>query len=106
MNFDTKYLIRWGIPGWIFLMTVLPYLFFVFNDDVLKSLGKVNDLALGAAITLIGIPLGYFFNQLHHFTFWVTNKKNWGSYFEKEVILDMYLSKTENEGYKERYRYL
>ncbi|OIK09392.1 hypothetical protein [Bacillus sp. MUM 13] len=48
MNFDTKHLVRWGIPEWLMDMVLLPY---VSNASDL--------LAIGAVLTVLGVPLGY-----------------------------------------------
>jgi hypothetical protein len=105
VNFDPKYLIRWGIPGWILLMTLIPYFVVIYYDSLPTIISEKNVLALGAAITLIGIPLGYFLNQMHHLLGWVANGK-WDNYFSEEIIVDDFLCDKDNEGYKERYRYL
>lgn len=36
MNFDTKYLIRWGIPGWVFIMLISLPILFLYHDELLK----------------------------------------------------------------------
>lgn len=105
MNFDTKYLIRWGIPGWILLLTLMPYFVVILYETLPKEISDKNVLALGAAITLSGVPLGYFFNQIHHLFGWVV-KENWDNYFDEEVIVDEFLCKDANKGYQDRYRYL
>ncbi|RHW38715.1 hypothetical protein D1B33_07530 [Lysinibacillus yapensis] len=110
MNFDTKYLIRWGIPGWTTVLTLFPYFFFTFLDNFkgLFDLSAVDILTLGAALAFLGVPLGYVLNQVHHSIFWVIPKiryKNWDAYFKEEIKVDEnHLSK--NDFKKERYRYL
>lgn len=105
MNFDTKYLIRWGVPGWILLITLIPYFVVIYYDSLPTIISEKNVLALGAAITLIGIPLGYFLNQMHHLLGWVILGE-WDNYFSEEIKVEDFLCGKENEGYKERYRYL
>ncbi len=114
VNFDTKYLIRWGIPGWIMIMILGPYLV-LFYEDIRGILIKENVLlGMAAALTAIGVPLGYILGQLHHSIMWVivefSFKKehdNWSKYFEKELKLDKLFSEDKyGAKYQERYRYL
>lgn len=106
MNFDTKYLIRWAIPGWVFLILMIFY-FSIMNEGLLiENLKGTLILGLSASIALLGIPLGYLLNQLHHFLFWVCNSKNWVKYFEEEFEVDKLLTKESNKELRERYRYL
>ncbi|MEK8196246.1 hypothetical protein [Lysinibacillus sp. FSL M8-0134] len=110
MNFDTKYLIRWGIPGWIMIMALFPYLFVTFIDGFKEifKLSAVDILTIGATLTFLGVPLGYVLNQVHHSLFWVLPslyKREWKIYFKQEVSADeKHLSIDEFK--KERYRYL
>jgi hypothetical protein len=125
MNFETKYLIRWGIPGWVLIMILGPFLFFNFKEisDVTKT---TNFVALVAFLTVIGVPLGYLLNQIHHSLTWVLARVNpirwginklpkkrgipyesWEEYFTKELILDKYFFKDDiGMKLKERYQYL
>lgn len=110
MNFETKYLIRWGVPGWIMILTLFPFLFITFFGLFDGKIGfKATDiLTLGAALTVIGVPLGYILNQVHHSLFWVIphlRKKEWEAYFKDEIKADeKFLSVDVFK--KERYAYL
>jgi O-antigen/teichoic acid export membrane protein len=117
MNFDTKHLVRWGIPGWILIMIIGPYFYFVFQNDINEIAKTINLLALGAFLTVIGVPLGYLLNQVHHSLFWVMRKlvisrkilkqEKWYQYFSEEIQLDKLFFKDENGRLKkERYQYL
>lgn len=50
MNFETKYLIRWGIPGWVFLlMSLWPFIIFskgVPVNDPVKSIRFIFSTAV------------------------------------------------------------
>ncbi len=109
MNFETKYLIRWGIPGWIFLLSLTPYVLILYGEQLTSTISNNNLLVLATFVTLAGVPLGYFFNQIHHLISWVIPrifKNGWEEYFKDEIKVDNLLSNEKNEQYKERYRYL
>lgn len=54
LNFDTKYLVRWGIPGWVLMILLVPYLciFTEFSIDGIQK-GSNNLVAIVAFLTLI-----------------------------------------------------
>ena len=109
MNFETKYLIRWGIPGWLFLMALTPFIIWEYGEYLSDTISNKNLLVLGTFVTLAGVPLGYFFNQLHHLFGWVLPrmfKSGWNDYFKDEIRVDNLLAKEKNDHYRERYRYL
>ncbi|MFJ8071617.1 hypothetical protein ACIQZD_22130 [Peribacillus sp. NPDC096447] len=114
MNFDTKYLIRWGIPGWTMVMVLSPYMIVTYFDFLSKQVYNASDLlAIGAVLTVLGVPLGYLLNQIHHSLFWVlprVNKDKWTIYFDEELDIDEYFADDNEDGMKdalkERYRYL
>lgn len=117
MNFDTKYLIRWGIPGWILIMILGPFIYFQFPIEINKIIKESNTLALGAFLTVIGVPLGYLLNQIHHSLFWVIKRfrfsrkilkqEKWYEYFRQEIQVDnMFFFDEKGLRKKERYQYL
>lgn len=103
MNFDTKYLIRWGIPGWIFILIMSLYFFFFADDKAITEFTNKNVFFVGITFALIGVPLGYIFNQLHMYFDWV-ERTDWDDFFKHEISIDEYFVK--EKGYPERYRYL
>jgi O-antigen/teichoic acid export membrane protein len=123
VNFETKYLIRWGIPGWILMMVLGPFLFVIYQANIAKIADTISFLAIGAYLTVIGVPLGYMLNQIHHSLFWVIRKfrfsmkikrqDGWYDYFRQELKVEkiFYNSETPEslevaKMKKERYRYL
>jgi O-antigen/teichoic acid export membrane protein len=111
MNFDTKYLIRWGIPGWLMVMNLLPYFIIIYFKPLTKHVSNSSDLlTIGAVLTVLGVPLGYLLNQIHHSLFWVVPRlKNnlWEGYFNEELKIDEYFNRDEKtKEDKARYRYL
>jgi hypothetical protein len=125
MNFDTRYLIRWGVPGWVFMIFSATYFFlrdFQGTLDLFPFGSGTSIVAAGAILTVLGIPIGYLFNQIHHtLTFVILNDKGsrviyeffrWDDYFKFEARFENYMftynKENEDNGDKihERYRYL
>jgi hypothetical protein len=101
LNFETKYFIRWGVPGWIFIVTIGIYMYLLDYKDR-KLLNDVISngpelLATAALLIIIGIPVGYVLNQIHHVWIWVI-RVNKVKYFKMELKRSTEL--------RERYTYL
>src|SRR5690606_13490333 len=64
-------------------------------------------LATAAFLIIIGIPVGYILNQIHHVWIWVI-RVNWEEYFEMELEINKQIAKCKGreEELKDRYRYL
>lgn len=116
LNFDTKHLVRWGIPGWIMLIVLGPYFFFYY-EEIREVSTSANLVAVGAFLTVTGVPLGYLLNQIHHSLFWVyprrkwlskiTKKGSWNQYFINEINMDeLFFVNEVGEKKRERYQYL
>lgn len=77
MNFDTKYLIRWGIPGWVFII-------FVGGVFVCLKYSHLQDLTLnissifGLLVSLgfFGVTLGYLMHQVYFSVNWNSKENN------------------------------
>lgn len=75
MKFETRYLIRWGIPGWVFLLHILLFYFINHSDKFTKLIeDPIKILGFIVAIAGIGVPVGYLFHQLYFCIFWVLSK--------------------------------
>jgi hypothetical protein len=72
MNFETKYLIRWGIPGWIFIFWLFFYFIFTKSNDV----EVMKNLPLLVSLVVLGVPLGYLIYQIYFAWFWTFRIKN------------------------------
>ncbi|WP_027956334.1 hypothetical protein [Halobacillus kuroshimensis] len=78
MKFDTKYLIRWGIPGWLMVFWL------VYTYAVLKGINPLetsssdltNSITLLISLTALGVPVGYVMHQLYFGVLWVLNLKS------------------------------
>lgn len=83
MNFETRHLIRWGIPGWIFILFIILF-YWIFNQDLsLDTSDSLKILGFLVSVSFIGVPIGYLFHQIYFSFNWL--KKN--RVFEKAVDL-------------------
>lgn len=73
MSFESKYLIRWGIPGWVFIFWVFIGMVFIneYNPLKLNVTDATEALTLIISFAAIGIPVGYLFHQLSFGLLWV-----------------------------------
>ncbi|PEF40865.1 hypothetical protein CON84_02505 [Bacillus sp. AFS094228] len=76
MKFESKYLIRWGIPGWVLIFWFFYEVIFLKEINPLESnlLQLTKGLTLLFSLAAIGVPLGYLMHQIYFFVFWVLNK--------------------------------
>ncbi|WP_341284692.1 hypothetical protein [Priestia megaterium] len=76
MKFETKYLIRWGIPGWVFIFWIFYEVLFLKNITLLdiKLVEMTKGITLLISLTALGVPLGYLLHQIYFGYAWVTNK--------------------------------
>lgn len=86
MKFESKYLIRWGIPGWIFIFWLGYTYVYLANINLLNV--QIQDLskslALLVSLTALGVPIGYVFHQISFGLLWVdNNNKDYGSIADK-----------------------
>ncbi|WP_316572141.1 hypothetical protein [Neobacillus sp. YIM B06451] len=94
MKYETKYLIRWGIPGWVFLLSIL-ILYGTYNNKFFSAFttDPVKLISFVVAVASIGVPVGYIFHQIYFGRFWVMSKKK-----GIEMIIQ------HIDGYKRKYR--
>jgi hypothetical protein len=123
MNIETKYIIRWGIPGWVLIAFILiPFVLTENGREKLLGLGAINTaelLAVFLSAGFIGVPIGYLLHQLYFSINWlfrVDNKivslilSHLGYSFHKRKIykgtIDLidkkYRSEVENENFKDK----
>lgn len=63
MNFETRHILRWGIPGWYFIVNV----FFVILSQKGYGLLYNSQLILPSILVmLLGVPLGFIIYQPYH----------------------------------------
>ncbi len=72
VNVETKYLIRWGIPGWVFILLLSLMTYLVFHPQIsLKEVNLVDVLGLLVSAGFVGVPIGYLFHQLYFSYNWL-----------------------------------
>lgn len=99
MNFDTKHILKWGIPGWYLIINIvvavsslIGYSWIIDNDFLTPSI----------IITLAGVPLGYVIYQPYFLvsTLIFENKGN-----ELDVLLYKISNETKRSFISKRYSY-
>lgn len=134
MNFETKYLIRWGIPGWVLIFWLFYQILFWKDINPLDSsfVDVSKGLTLLISLAAIGVPIGYILHQIYFGLVWIINKNRnfnviankvgdkfpkhseWGEsknedYYQLEFVWHSMLLSQDEEARKyleERYRYL
>ncbi|WP_101644871.1 hypothetical protein [Peribacillus deserti] len=97
MNFGVRDLIKWGIPGWLFITVLLSYFLM---DDRKSFIRYIHgyDISFGGFITVLlgfGIILGYAIYQMSVlFGFVIWNK--WENYFRHEFRMDQIIINAPN----------
>jgi hypothetical protein len=93
MNFDNKHLIRWGLPGWVFLMFIAIYLL-TKEIPFISNLNKEDNIPIIGLLALLGglgVPIGYLIHQISmYFGFIIFNKRD--KVFKEEFRLDIIFS--------------
>ncbi|MBS4173835.1 hypothetical protein [Bacillus sp. FJAT-49736] len=96
MNFEAKHLIRWGIPGWVYITIVFSY-FLIDEKQVVTDLLKEFDISfvgITALLTGSGVIIGHLIHQLSiHFGFVLIT--NWKKYFIGEYKIDQLIMRNE-----------
>lgn len=105
MSFETKYLIRWGIPGWILIIFV-GGLLLLENKVYFENITSSTSTSIGLLVTLgfFGVPIGYLMHQIYFSWHWVIKRKR---IFDDSVklvndsskIITPYWNKNDEEDY-------
>lgn len=97
MNFESRYLIRWGIPGWIYLAILIAY-FSVMDYEAFKSFIFSKDVPIIVASITIFVGFGIIIGNLIHqfslnfgFVIWINRNK----YFKNEYEMDLKIIKSQ-----------
>ncbi|WRM41469.1 hypothetical protein U0L96_08615 [Bacillus velezensis] len=135
MSFETKYLIRWGIPGWMLIFWIGAYFVLTETDYIsahLKFSGLEKLIGVFISLSIFGVVIGYIIHHLYFVANWIFNKNrifdnaikqvenfpkpdNWEDnnkkdYFYFEVLWHENLLKIKEEDKRNyivgRYRYL
>lgn len=89
MNFEAKHLIRWGIPGWLYIIIVFSFLLTERKQQLISYLESfdMNIVGITALLAGLGIVIGHLmhqFSMLFGFLIW----HNWTDYCNEEYKLD------------------
>jgi hypothetical protein len=77
MNFETKYLIRWGIPGWVFIVfSYVSYLSYGNNLFLGNKFTVTQLLGIMVSLGFVGIVLGYLMHQMYFSVNWIFSKQS------------------------------
>jgi hypothetical protein len=77
MNFETKYLIRWGIPGWVFIVfSYVSYLSYGNNLFLGNEFTVTQLLGIMISLGFVGIVLGYLMHQMYFSVNWIFSKQS------------------------------
>jgi hypothetical protein len=93
MKFESKYLIRWGIPGWVFILWMSFIILYAYPDYATKLFEHDPTKLLGIFVTFIGlgVPVGYLIHQIYFSLMWyIKNKELHG------ILKHIQKSKKEN----------
>ncbi|UII54770.1 hypothetical protein LS684_14005 [Cytobacillus spongiae] len=103
-----KQLTKWGLPGWVFLLGVSSYFISAdFKEYKELLIEQGMDLAgIALILAIVGIPLGFFIQQISIFIGWILPKE-WRRHFKEEhfVIKCIHVS-PQKEELMDRYRNL
>lgn len=104
MNAESKNLIRWIIPGWIFIGGVLVYILAGQSYSLSELKGEDGAWLAGVAIILAGagLPAGYIIYQISMFFGLILKNRN--LHYSEEYDLEVFFSIHVN-GEKMRMRY-
>ncbi|MER3125055.1 hypothetical protein ABQG68_06505 [Bacillus pumilus] len=78
MSFETKYLIRWGIPGWMLIFWIGTY-YAISESDYISAhinfteFGKL--IGVFISLSIFGVVVGYIIHHLYFVSNWIFNKK-------------------------------
>ncbi|WHY08280.1 hypothetical protein QNK06_15200 [Bacillus subtilis] len=112
VNFESKYLVRWGLPGWVF-MIFITLLYLINKPEYIPQILKYKGFSLvgfTALAAALGIILGHIIHQISLFFWFVIpeyRKRKWLVYFDKEFKIDKRIVEEEElgKGIKNIYSY-
>lgn len=83
MNLDEKYFIRWGIPGWVFILFVILIYLALYPEIISFNPNFLEILGFFVSAGFIGVPIGYLFHQIYFSINWLTGSRT----FENSIDL-------------------
>ncbi|MCM3396795.1 hypothetical protein M3638_02940 [Oceanobacillus profundus] len=87
MNIETKLLVRYGIPGWYFILWL--FILSKFSGvDIEKVSGLSSDILSSVVLTVLGVPIGYILYQIYFITTHAEHKNstpNWNIFVFENI---------------------
>ncbi|WP_282068190.1 hypothetical protein [Bacillus pumilus] len=104
MNFESKYLVRWGVPGWVLMLFVTVFFVINFQREFLNVIVSKQFSIVGftAFAAVVGIILGHLIHQISLCCGFVLHElrkfRNWNNYFQRELNVDKQIIECEKIG--------
>ncbi|MES9771751.1 hypothetical protein ABWK50_12160 [Priestia megaterium] len=77
LNFETKYLIRWGIPGWVFIVfSYISILIYERENAFIKDFTVTQLLGILISLGFVGVVIGYLMHQIYFSIKWIYSKQS------------------------------
>lgn len=77
LNFETKYLIRWGIPGWVFIVfSYISLLVYESKSAIIKDFTVTQMLGILISLGFVGVVIGYLMHQIYFSIKWIYSKQS------------------------------
>ncbi|MBQ4867468.1 hypothetical protein IHQ11_13265 [Priestia megaterium] len=77
LNFETKYLIRWGIPGWVFIVfSYISLLIYESKSAFIKDFTVTQMLGILISLGFVGVVIGYLMHQIYFSIKWIYSKQS------------------------------
>lgn len=77
LNFETRYLIRWGIPGWVFLVfSYIALLIYERESAFIKDFTVTQLLGILISLGFVGVVIGYLMHQIYFSIKWIYSRQS------------------------------
>ncbi|MFE4490631.1 hypothetical protein [Bacillus altitudinis] len=104
MNFESKYLVRWGVPGWVLMLFLAAFYAINFQEKFLHIIlsDKFSIVGFTAFEAVLGIIIGHLIHQVSICFGFVAveliKKGGWNNYFLRELKVDKQIIELEKMG--------
>ncbi|WP_345807571.1 hypothetical protein [Bacillus pumilus] len=104
MNFESKYLVRWGVPGWVLMLFVTTFFLINFPEKFMNIIDsdKFSIVGFTAFAAVVGVIIGHLIHQISLCCGFVLYELlkfgNWNNYFQRELNVDRQIIETDKLG--------